>query len=188
MEFHPVKQCVVSDRAGVGGPLAQGFPVAFSAAADVAWRNGGKGRQFHGAGLDLRGTGAIPAPGPHFGPAPQPEGHGDIARRHSVPQVLAELHPAMLGLLPPARPAARPGSAHGRTDHPALRHHGRHRRVPVSRAYRRISDVNWSRHQHRRVRHGACGMVAMPWLSARRAIMIMASQHVRRPFRPIGGA
>ena len=107
MEFHPVQQGVVSDRAGVGGPLAQGFPVAFPAAADVAWRDGGKGHQFHGVDLDPRGTGAIPAPGPDFGPAPQPEGHGDVARRHGVPQVLAELHPTMLRLLPPGRQRAR---------------------------------------------------------------------------------
>ncbi len=61
MEFHPVKQCAVSDRAGVGGPLAQGFPVTFPAAADVAWRDGGKGHQFHGVDLDLHGTDGIPA-------------------------------------------------------------------------------------------------------------------------------
>jgi hypothetical protein len=107
VEFHPVQQGVVGDRAGVGGPLAQGFPVAFPAAADVAWRDGGKGHQFHGVDLDPRGTGAIPAPGPDFGPAPQPEGHGDVARRHGVPQVLAELHPTMLRLLPPGRQRAR---------------------------------------------------------------------------------
>ena len=101
MEFHPVKQCAVSDRAGVGGPLAQGFPVSLPAAADVAWRDGGKGHQFHGVDPDLHGTDAIPAPRPDFGPAPQPEGHGDVARHHSVPQILAELHPTMLRLLPP---------------------------------------------------------------------------------------
>ena len=111
VEFHPVQQGVVGDRAGVGGPLAQGFPVAFPAAADVAWRDGGKGHQFHGVDLDPRGTGAIPAPGPDFGPAPQPEGHGDVARHHSVTQILAELHPTMLRLLPPGRQRARAAPA-----------------------------------------------------------------------------
>jgi hypothetical protein len=108
VEFHPVKQRAVSYRAGVGGPLAQGFPVAFPAAADVAWRDGGKGHQFHGVDLDLHGTDPIPAPGPDFGPAPQPEGHGDVARHYSVPQILAELHPTMLRL-PPAPTGRAPG-------------------------------------------------------------------------------
>ncbi len=121
MEFHPVQQCAVSDRAGVGGPLAQGFPVAFPATADVAWRDGGKGHQFHGVDLDPRGTDAIPAPGPDLGPAPQPEGHGDVARRHRVPQILAELHPKMLRRQRArAVPADAPGSARppkSRADH-----------------------------------------------------------------------
>jgi len=71
VEFHPVQQGAFSDRAGVGGPPAQGLPDALPTAADVGWRNGGKGDQFHAVDLDLHGSDAIPAPGLTF------------ARRHS---------------------------------------------------------------------------------------------------------
>jgi hypothetical protein len=56
-----------------------------------------------------------------LGPAPQPEGHGDVARRHRVPQILAELHPKMLRRQRArAVPADAPGSARppkSRADH-----------------------------------------------------------------------
>jgi len=108
VEFHPVQQGAFSDRAGVGGPPAQGLPDALPTAADVGWRNGGKGDQFHAVDLDLHGSDAIPAPGLTF------------ARRHSRNDTVTS--------------PAHPGSARRRTDHPAPRHHGRSRRVPVSRA------------------------------------------------------
>jgi hypothetical protein len=89
-----------------GQPAGAGTPVAFSGAADVGRRDGGKGHQFHGVDLDLYRTDPVPASRPHLGPAPEPERHGDVARHHRVPQIPVELHPAMLCLRSPVRPAA----------------------------------------------------------------------------------
>ncbi len=110
MEFHPVKQCAVSDRAGVGGPLAQGFPVAFPAPADVAWRDGGKGQQaLAPAGPEQAG---VPVPGIWCG-----SWLGDAARAEDCQQLLRapQDHQPIIGVRGAPNPrrdvaAARPAS------------------------------------------------------------------------------
>jgi hypothetical protein len=111
VELHPVQQRALGDRAGVGRPLPQGLAVALPGPADVARRDSGKKRhQLHGVDLDPRRADAIPPARPHPGPAPQSEGHGDVARQHRFPQIPAELHQPMLRLRPgaPAPPGRSP--------------------------------------------------------------------------------
>ena len=79
VELHPVEQGVVGDRAGVGGPLAQGLHVFLATAAQVGCRNGGKGHQFYGVDLDISRADGITAADPDLGAPPQPEGDGDVA-------------------------------------------------------------------------------------------------------------
>jgi hypothetical protein len=123
VELHPVQQRALGDRACMGRPLPQGLAVALPGPADVARRDSGKRHQLHGVDLDLRRADAIPPARPHPGPAPQPEGHGDVARQHRFPQIPSELHQPMLRLPPgapappgrspvPAFPAARPRFIH----------------------------------------------------------------------------
>src|SRR5215813_5353641 len=96
VELHPVEQGVAGDRAGVGGPLAQGLHVFLAAAAEIGWRNGGKGHQSQGVDLDIPRADGIAAADPDLGALPQPEGDGDVARDHVVAQLRAEVHQPML--------------------------------------------------------------------------------------------
>src|SRR5215831_6269802 len=95
VELHPVEQGVVGDRAGVGGPPAQGLHVFLATAAEIGGRNGGKGHQLHGVDLDIPRPDGIAAAGPDLRAPPQPEGDGDVARDHVVTQLPAEVHQPM---------------------------------------------------------------------------------------------
>jgi len=92
VKLHPVGECVVGDRAGMGSTLAQGFPIPFPGSADVGGRDGGKGHQFHGVHFDLYPDQRVLAALPHLGPASQPEGYGDFTRYHVFAQLPAKFH------------------------------------------------------------------------------------------------
>ncbi len=93
-----------------GPPAAPGTRGRAPRTGGCRRRDGGKRHQLHGVDLDLRRAGAIPPARPHPGPAPQPEGHGDVARQHRFPQIPAELHQPVLRLRPgaPAPPGRSP--------------------------------------------------------------------------------
>src|SRR5262249_8845356 len=97
-------QRLVGDRAGVGGPLAQGLHVFLATAVEIGWRNGRKGHQFHGVDLYIPRPNGIAAADPDLGTLPQPEGDGDVARDHVVAPLPAEVHQPML--TGPAGPSA----------------------------------------------------------------------------------
>jgi len=82
VELDPVEKSLVTDRPGVGSPLAEGFEIDFAGAPHVGVVDGGEGDQLDRVDLDPTPGDAVAAASLYLGTAPQPERDGDLAGQH----------------------------------------------------------------------------------------------------------
>jgi hypothetical protein len=96
MELDAVEEGVVVDRAGMCGASTKGVKVGFSRPSEIVVCDRRERQQLDLVDLDHHGSTPVDASDLDLRSRPEPVGDGDGSIRHSIAEINAELHSAIL--------------------------------------------------------------------------------------------
>ncbi len=109
MEFHAVEEGVIVDWASVCSASTKRLKVGFSRPNEILVCDRRKWQQLDLVDLDRHGTTPVDAADLHLRSRPEPVRDRDGSVCHSLPEIRAELHAAIVAPAEDAEPAARDG-------------------------------------------------------------------------------